>query len=1304
MAERDLLVGAIVQEVLGPRGGPREILPPDQDPRDEYITGVLAPHNVLSVEPDSGMELAGEEDAFGDDQADPGNEIYTSTARMATLPSPTLDPRSRSASIGLSFALDADHSREIDICCTWARYSKGSGGAWEREPRGQIWQGIDCTHGQTLTPSSDPHLRVDVRSRQQGNRIRVSIFFVNVTPSLGEWPITEEHVFQPQIRVRCGERAKLVPLEEIYTGNDAEEESLAFLYRNCQSFARGHLCAAMWREVDPEGPHSSLPTPDYSPFRWTEGDALFDATIVARFSPSDARTELVPMFQISAPSSAWEVEDQSPVLNPEHLSELWDGPQLRADLEPLVDGYENWINAQRHIATSLPSRQSELANQQLNSCQEAADRIRAGINVLISEPDARLAFCFANKVIAKQSLWAKGRVNPWWPFQLAFQLLNVPSIWDCTHADRQLCDLLWFPTGGGKTEAYLGLAAFTIALRRLRARRSGITLAGGGMSVLSRYTLRLLTIQQFRRALAMITACELLRVEEHGSVRGWRPDGCADSTDSLWGDGRLAIGLWAGGNVTPNSLHNFSYRDSQGRIVNVYGAISDLEGRGESEGEPAQVLHCPACRAVLAIPPEGYQRGESGILHFVLGDVPTNSQLATPQQFSSAPIDVSNVSLLRESDPRFATLTVEFTVQDHVKPEQFDSWLNIHVKPLLGPDVWLVPARASRPGYFIRVTAWGRRRTEKPFEFEIYCPAPRCDLNNHVGWSEETPSGAWPVVDAFRTDAGKSSHCPIPSWTIDEQVYHRCPSMLVATVDKFARLAFESKAAALFGNVDRYNPHLGYYRTWCAPRGPSGPPTRPEREAPGAPSIQVPRFHPPDLILQDELHLIDGPLGSMVGIYESAIDLLCSSTRQEQRVRPKYIASTATVRRAREQVQAVFLRGLAIFPPTGIEIHNSFFANTDSVHPLDTEHRGRLYMGICAPGRGAQTPIVRLWSRLLQYTQDRRAAGVQDADLDPFWTLVGYFNAIRELAGGVALARQDIPQRIDTIALQSGTAPRQLDEHEPMELSSRAGSLTLPGMLGQLENTLGSSQSAVNLAVATSMFGTGVDVLRLGLMVVHGQPKMTSSYIQATGRVGRSVGGLVLTFYRAARPRDLSHYEYFTTYHGSLYRFVEPVTVYPFAPRARDHALGPVSVALLRQASEIASVGVDERWRVQQRLSGGWMCRAHEMATARHDADVVRVPAEMEQRAQGQPINRQPAVNTTANHSSSELDRWQQVAAVSGGQLVYYEATLVNPPSRPVVLGDLAHLVAQTGVVFEDAPNSLREVEATITIQGWRAR
>lgn len=902
-----------------------------------------------------------------------------------------------------------------------------------------------------------------------------------------------------------------------------------------------------------------------------------------------------------------------------------------------------------------------------------------------------------------QSLWTKGRVNSWWPFQIAFQLVNVDSIWDCSHGDRQICDLLWFPTGGGKTEAYLGLAAFTMATRRLKATRQGNTLSGGGMAVLSRYTLRLLTIQQFRRALAMVTACEMLRIQPHGSVLGWRPKKCKDKADTLWGEGRFAVGLWAGENVTPNQLHRFQYRDQQNRIVTVYGAIDDLEGHGDSGGEPAQVLQCPVCRETLAIPPEGYQRGESGRLHLVLGDVPTGGQLPAAAQLSNAPIDVTNVSLVRESNARFATLTVDFTVQDHVEPDQVDSWFNDHVKRQLGPDCWLVAARAARPGYFVRVMDWGRRSTEKPFEFEIYCPNPRCDLNHNVAWSETTPGGAWPVLEAFRTPAGASSHCPVPAWTVDEQVYHRCPTMLVATVDKFARLSFESRAAALFGNVDRYSSHLGYYRTWCPPRGPSGSlPTAPEREAPNTVSVQVARFRPPDLVLQDELHLIDGPLGSMVGIYETAIDLLSTTVSAGQAIRPKYIASTATVRRAREQVQAVFLRGLAIFPPTGIEINDSFFARTDPEHPLDAAHRGRLYVGICAPGRGAQTPIVRLWSRLLQHLQDRRTAGIPDSELDPFWTLVGYFNAIRELAGGVALARQDIPQRIDTIALQSGTPPRQLEEDEPMELSSRAQSLTLPGLLAQLEHNLGGAQPPVNLAVATSMFGTGVDVLRLGLMIVHGQPKMTSSYIQATGRVGRSTGGLVITFYRAARPRDLSHYEYFSTYHGSLYRFVEPVTVYPFAPRARDRALGPVSVATLRQASEIAGTAVHERWRIQQRLSGGFSCRAQEMSAARHDADVSTVPAEMEQRSLGQPTNRQPAPSVTANHAGSELDRWQQVAAISGGQLVYYEPTLVNPPSRPVVLGDLAHLVAQTGVVFENAPNSLREVEATVTIRGWR--
>jgi hypothetical protein len=121
-------------------------------------------------------------------------------------------------------------------------------------------------------------------------------------------------------------------------------------------------------------------------------------------------------------------------------------------------------------------------------------------------------------------------------------------------------------------------------------------------------------------------------------------------------------------------------------------------------------------------------------------------------------------------------------------------------------------------------------------------------------------------------------------------------------------------------------------------------------------------------------------------------------------------------------VGSLFIRRLSVFPPPGLSVDDSFFARAGTVHPLDADVPGRLHVGVFAPGRGAQTPIVRIWSRLLQHTADRRASGVPDEDLDNFWTLVGYFNAIRELAGAVALTRQDIVQRLTTI----GAPPRLL--------------------------------------------------------------------------------------------------------------------------------------------------------------------------------------------------------------------------------------------------------------------------------------
>ena len=1301
MAERDLLAAALIEEMLGPRGGAWEILGRDEDPLDEYITGVLAPRESTSAELDSEEEALGEDDTAADDQADPGAAVPA-----LGLTVPALDPRSRPASLGLSFSVRADRPL-VDVCCTWARYEPTDDG-WRRSPRVAFWEAVDCAKATSFRPAADSDIELVVRARHQEGIWRVSVFLVNATSvPPNQFPRTPQHVFQPQIRIRCRDNVQLVPVDDVGELRDPEDAALAFLYRRSRSMGRGHLCSAVWRALDPERPWACSPAssaPRRPPFVWVDGEALLSAEQRGGFSPADVRTEYVPVMPVSAPLRSWAGEGPEPELDPERLSELWDGRELEVALRPLLDGYAQWIDRGRDQARHLTGREHEIAETNLSAAEDVLARMAAAVELLNSDEDARLAFCFANRAIALQTRWSKGRSNRWYPFQLAFQLLNLRAIADPAHPDRGICDLLWFPTGGGKTEAYLGLVAFALAHRRLRGRRGGASAAGAGTTVLSRYTLRLLTIQQFRRALALVTAAELLRVSMVAGARGWRPTACGREDDNLWGESRFSIGLWVGGNVTPNGLQDIQYRDRFQRLQLIPGAISLLEGRHADDSEPAQVQRCPACSAFLALPPR-LDVGQPATLYVLFGDVTARSCPA-PQALSADNFSVTGAELLDGPDSGYRTLKLRFEPQTDTAPPAVDEWIQDQVRPQLGQHAWLVFARGSRPGYLIREVPWGQRRVrDRPVDFEIYCPNPACDLNASISWAETTPVGLWPVPGPFRTERGESRRCPIPALTVDEQVYHRCPSVIVATVDKFARLAFEQRAASLFGNVERYNEHLGYYRGWCPPASPSGLPQSARQDSPGGTHVPVHAFDTPDLVLQDELHLIEGPLGSMVGLYETAIETLSAQAPNGSLRRPKYVAATATVRRAGDQVRSLFTRRLSVFPPPGVSAEDSFFARFEDSHPLDASPAGRLHVGVCAPGRGAQTPTVRIWSRLLQHAEQRRLAGAGLGELDRFWTPVGYFNAIRELASAVALFRQDIVQRLATIA----AVPRQLDETEPLELSSRSDSLTLPGLLDQLAIGLPSGRPPVNAVVATSMFGTGVDVDRLGLMVVNGQPKTTSSYIQATGRVGRSGGGLVVTFFRAARPRDLNHYEFFVAYHAALHRHVEPVTVNPFSPRARDRALGPVAVSILRQAAEIvvegaAPIPVAGRWRMQQRLAvpPTWASRAGEMATARSGADVGAIPRIFEQRAQDQPELRRPSRGETENHAASELDRWQQLAARVHDQLLYDEPSLRNPPTRPVVLGDLAHTVQGLDQAYENAPNSLREVEATTTFRGWR--
>ena len=1350
-AERDYMIIGLVQDLLGPRDGPFEILPSDRDPRNEYITGVLAP-DMSELDPenvDADIDEVVEEVEEVSDDENQGAEGVVIAPPSAF--SPALNPKSQPRSIGLSFVIIDDRGvPEIAVCTTWARYFTQDQGDWQRHPEANVLPSISVLLDNRWTVGPDVDLYM--RTRQQPNgSYRVSLHLVNQR-RITQRPETPDFVFQPQIRVHCVTGRLLsvdvAPPQAMHDPLSIEDMQLAMLYRNRMALARGHLCGAMWKDIDPERPHPTLASPQEAPFAWTDR-SLVPATEQAKFSPADARTEFLPCYPIEAPETAWTWPGTPPELDPLVLAETWDPAAIRQCLTPLVEGYEQWIAQQYQRIAALPSYWQPFAQVNLGTCEQAARRMRAGIDRLINNEAVRLAFCFANQAMALQSQWTSGTARSWRPFQLAFLLLNITALAEPTHSDRNICDLLWFPTGGGKTEAYLGLAAFTLGLRRLRAHKQqqGDT-TGAGVGVLSRYTLRLLTIQQFRRALGMITACEVLRVanlDDQTRPTGWRPKQCPYRGDFLWGGVRFSVGMWVGGGVTPNNLLEIEYRLSSGKIRHIAGALDILRGlsaqsyegpdyvlQGKSrtmdidaEGDPAQVLTCPACHARLAIPEEGLGPGQY-TLHFVLA-----GQARAPLSgsvFNTPRISVDAIRLVNHTAPDTQTLSVTFTVpqRSRLSWREIDRWWYDTIDPALprapGAGVRLLAARPARPGYFL--CSYASVQSTTVFNtFEIYCPNPDCTLNQRA-WAEEVPlsvtttgvaagsqqgtlfgtgvlpavqGSTWQDVPPFvrRGQTQLAERIPIPAYTVDDQVYHRCPSMVIATVDKFARLAFEPKASSLFGHVTHYHARWGYYRQGAPPRSGTQLKDDLQEHPPGLSSRQtlrtsVPVFGPPELIIQDELHLLEGPLGSMVGLYETAIDALCERSVGQVRVRPKYVASTATVRQAETQVQALFARELAQFPPSALSVDDRFFAVTQETHPLESAKAGRLYVAVTGPGKGAQTPIVRIWSALLQTAYERQQAGAGQ-DLDGYWTLVGYFNALRELAGAAALYRQDIPERIKT-----WPSSRVLKD-TPLELSGRINSLNLPGLLEQLG--IPWSDDAV---LATSMFGTGVDVDRLGLMVVHGQPKTTSAYIQATGRVGRRQGGLVVTFFRVSRPRDLDHYEFFTGYHRMLHRAVEPITVTPFAPRARERGLGPLAVALLRQAQQLGGTPVRQPWHIEQRINGGYLSRAYLMAGQRQTPEVQALAAIFEQRAAQQPVGRRPAAGVVGIEMDSELDRWQSIASAqtrAGGsltdRLVYNESSMTKEPERAVVLGDAQHQLNQLPVAFENTPNSLRDVEVT---------
>jgi len=798
-----------------------------------------------------------------------------------------------------------------------------------------------------------------------------------------------------------------------------------------------------------------------------------------------------------------EVERIEPVpmsgveLSMEALAATASAAELRQKLSDLVSGYNEWIKGQAGNL-NLHDKRMEVAQDLLQRASFACKRIEDGIRAL-ENPEVLEAFRIANRTMAAaarqrtaQIIGGRPKDIPaptWRPFQLAFLLMNLRGVSEPTHPEREIVDLLFFPTGGGKTEAYLGLAAFTLVLRRLR--NPGITSAG--LSVLMRYTLRLLTLDQLGRAATLICALELERQKDVTKLGTWPFD----------------IGLWVGQAATPNRMGRKGDNDRESARAKTIAFQND-----DRKPSPIPLENCPWCGTKF-------------------------------------------------------------------KPASFT----------LKPNV------------------------ENPTDLRIVCVNRDCD---------------------FKGDR------PLPIIAVDEPIYRRLPCFLIATVDKFANLPWVGLCGALFGKVDRHD-REGFY-------GPCDPNRGNRLERP---------LLPPDLIIQDELHLISGPLGTMVGLYETAIDELSTREAEGKRIRPKVVVSTATVRRAEVQICALFARqGVEVFPPPGPDRRDSFFAKTLP----STEKNARLYVGIAAQGRSLKVVLLRSYLVLLAAAQRAYEAEGGKRNLnnpaDPYMTLLGYFNSLRELGGSRRIVEDEVSSQLTGYArrlrvgeAQGPFANRKID-YEVVELTSRVKT----NLVAEAKRRLSLAfqvDKRVDVALASNMISVGLDITRLGLMVVLGQPKMTAEYIQATSRVGRDdeKPGLVVTLLNIHKPRDRSHYERFEAYHASFYRSVEATSVTPFSPRAIDRGIAAVTVSLARLGWASLTAPLNAAAIASQRASLDFVA---ETMTRRAEAFDPRMPA----------VERDALRQNLRGRVQDLLDGWSKIAEIKrkvGSGLQYQQEEGIAP-------------------------------------------
>jgi len=929
-------------------------------------------------------------------------------------------------------------------------------------------------------------IRIEVFARpyrSQPDEYLVTVCLVNRQPISGRIDLLS--LFQSRIDVLLtpGSPGAILPYPTTEP-LDGEERTQELLYRDKLTFAVGHGCAADWT-------HSTTSSAD------------------------SVTAECMPIFE--TPSTTPDIRSsngQPLVASMRLLAGIDPTSDGTEQLEDIINAYEEWIAAQRDRVPGLDARLRETAEAHIAKCSEAAYRMRDGLALLKSDEQVCRAFRLANLAMVTQQIRSRrearaasfdhdtstllfaepyepldlsserARESQWRAFQIAFILASLRSTADSGDADREQVELIWFPTAGGKTEAYLGLAAFSIFLRRLR------NPADTGVQTLMRYTLRLLTAQQFQRASRLICAMEYIRRQCTGEL----------------GDAEISTGIWLGGTTTPNTREE---------ARSVLRSLQNGDGREQNK---FVLDRCPWCGA------------EMGPVNLTAGQV------------------------------------------------------------------------RGRQGSIPRVIGYERRHSTVVYT----CPDQHCDF-----------------------------HALLPLYVIDEDIYVKSPSLVIGTVDKFAMLAWRPQARSLFGIAE------------------DG--TR--------------AYSPPGLIIQDELHLISGPLGSMVGLYEPIIEELCTDRRGSQEVKPKIVSSTATIRSYEDQVQGLYARDrTCLFPPPGLDADDSFFARV-SKRPDGSLDRGRIYVGVHAPGLGSlQTVQVRTFSALLQATQSMTAA-----DRDPWWTLLLFFNSLRELGTTLTLFQSDIPDLLKGALRQrlgiSFKEVRQL--RKILELTGRLPGDEVPKAISALEVPTDSQQGqAVDVCLASNIIEVGVDIDRLSLMAVVGQPKTTSQYIQVTGRVGRKSDrpGLVVTIYTASKPRDRSHFEKFRSYHERLYAQVEPTSVTPFSRPALDRAVHAVIASYVRQLGD---------------------CDQAECPYPYPESLVATVSHILDQRAAVVDPDELAALRRIIQRRSDEWQRWQRLKW--SGDIHAEDVPLLRPAG--------AYVTPEQTRVSWATPQSLRNVDAECQVE-----